>query len=155
MFVIIGGEVEIQILSELKNVYISVVQLKTLSVLTYSPPNPTESRGRIFILYTGQHYDAIVGDDEQKLFCNPPPLEEKCDRHESEAIACARQHKDAWEKQLLTRRRKRLKCCGCHAVLLNAEEFQAHCAEVEHDDDFCYECDEIEVTEMVDSPDDN
>ena len=36
-----------------------------------------------------------------------------------------------------------VRCGGCGAKFVDAAGFQAHCAEVEHDDDFCYECDDI------------
>lgn len=146
-----GGEVEIQILAEIKNVHISVVQLQTLGVLTYSPPNPQASKGRIYILYTGQHYDAIVAEGgDEKLFPNS-----EAGRIEVEAIKCAQAHKIAWDEQLRTRIRKKIKCTGCEAILDDSEAFQTHCLTVEHDDEFCYDCEEIQVTEQVDSPDED
>jgi hypothetical protein len=36
-----------------------------------------------------------------------------------------------------------LKCGGCGAICADTEAFQAHCSEVEHDDDFMFECDEV------------
>jgi rhodanese-related sulfurtransferase len=38
---------------------------------------------------------------------------------------------------------KQVKCRGCGAVMPDSE-FQAHCGEVEHDDDFMYDCDPID-----------
>jgi hypothetical protein len=32
---------------------------------------------------------------------------------------------------------------------MKQDEFQTHCAEVEHSDDFDYACDEVEVEELV------
>jgi len=43
------------------------------------------------------------------------------------------------------RRAKKLKCGGCGALLNDSEAFAAHCGEVEHDDDFTYDCSEVEV----------
>jgi hypothetical protein len=73
------------------------------------------------------------------------------DSKDEAAIACARTHKQAWEDDLRTRLRKRIKCLGCGCVVKDAEAFQQHCEDVEHDDDFCYECEEdiVTVTEMV------
>ena len=38
---------------------------------------------------------------------------------------------------------KRLKCGGCGAVLADTAAFQEHCGEVEHGDDFMYDCEEV------------
>ena len=44
---------------------------------------------------------------------------------------------------------KKLKCDGCGAICDMGTEgkftFQAHCAEVEHDDDFMFTCQEVVV----------
>ena len=118
--------------------------------MTYSPRDSEHSVGRIYILYTGQHYDALLGDDNRTIFRN-----EDCDSTDTLAIACASQHKAAWDEKMRTRTRKRIKCSGCQAVLATATEFQEHCMSVEHDDDFCFECEDIEVTELVESPNDD
>jgi hypothetical protein len=53
------------------------------------------------------------------------------------------------DEELRTRRRKKIKCGGCGVLVDDAAAFQAHCRELEHDEDFCYDCTEVEVTEMV------
>merc|ERR1719215_2207013 len=53
--------------------------------------------------------------------------------------------KEEIERLSKQRRVKRLRCGGCGVLLEDAEAFQAHCGEVEHGDDFAYDCQEIEV----------
>ena len=36
-----------------------------------------------------------------------------------------------------------ISCCGCGAKLVDSDAFQAHCGEVEHGDDFAFECEDI------------
>ena len=43
------------------------------------------------------------------------------------------------------RRVKRIKCGGCGVLLDDSTAFQEHCMEVEHDDDFAFDCEEVEV----------
>ena len=174
-----GGETEILILAELKNVVITVVPLDSLVPLSYSPPESKRPHiGTIFILYTGQHYDAMIHRDEKGdtfIFSTPSALAgadeaspitevsataaEVPTTVEAAAIACAREHREAWERQLRLRKRKRIKCLGCGSLLLNAEAFQVHCtdaeAEAKHGQDFMFDCEDVEITEMVDSPDDD
>jgi len=58
-----GGETEICILSEHFNVEITVVIMgDNATSITYGKIHPS-GNGRIFLLYTGSHYDAIVGID--------------------------------------------------------------------------------------------
>mmetsp|Transcript_18251 Transcript_18251/g.34139 ORF Transcript_18251/g.34139 Transcript_18251/m.34139 type:complete len:217 (+) Transcript_18251:70-720(+) len=146
-----GGEIEILILAEIWSIQVSVVQIETLTILTYSPPEHIPSRGRIYLLYTGQHYDVLIDADSVRsnyLF----PTD---DSYDSAALECAGVHKQEWEDALRTRKRKRIKCVGCGVVVVDTDAFQRHCEEVDHDDDFCYDCEEIEVVEMVATPDDD
>lgn len=99
-----GGEVEIMILAELNGVQISVIHLDSLTLLTYSPSNP-QACGRIYLLYTGQHYDALLGDRGTRVFSSPV---------DAAALACATRYKQAWDAELRTRIRKRIKCLGKH-----------------------------------------
>ena len=73
--------------------------------------------------------------------------------HESEgaAIAFGELVKEKRDRELKTRRRKKIKCGGCGAICSNGTEFQSHCMKIEHDEDFGYECEEIEVTELVEN----
>ena len=140
-----GGEVEILILSELNNIQISVLQMETLSTLTYSPPNVTGNVLRIFLLYTGQHYDALMDEQNKKYVFELDDIE----MVEMLALTCAESYKTAWDEELRTRKRKRIRCLGCKAILNNAQQFQEHCGTVEHSDDFAYDCEDIEVLEYV------
>lgn len=147
-----GGEIEILIISELKDVQISVVQIDSLNVLTYSPPSSLLSQRRIYILYTGQHYDALMVDGCTIFDANNAT---EIGKREELAVECARSHRKAWEEMLRTRTRKRIRCLGCQAVVVDAAAFQAHCMEVEHADDFCFDCEDIEVVEKVENPTDD
>jgi len=87
-----GGENEICILCEHFNVEIQVICMgENSSSLTYGETNDTHRvrTGRIFLLYSGQHYDALVGHERDqaggritKMF--PVGISEMC----SLAIAC-------------------------------------------------------------------
>jgi hypothetical protein len=87
-----GGENEICILCEHFNVEIQVICMaENSSSLTYGETHDTHRvrTGRIFLLYSGQHYDALVGHERDqaggritKMF--PVGISEMC----SLAIAC-------------------------------------------------------------------
>merc|ERR1711970_1697938 len=100
----------------------------------------------VFLLYTGQHYDPLVPIGEGQ-----PRLLRVAARGECEAALCdaavaiARQHVADSARRASERRVKRIKCAGCGALLASSAAFQAHCAEVEHDEDFMYDCDEVEL----------
>lgn len=116
--------------------------------------NNIEPQNVIFLLYTGQHYDAIIQEsDFKKLFT--VTNEEEINHLESLAIECCRIEKENLEKELKTRIRKKIKCCGCGILLENGNEFQIHCETFEHNDDFCYECEEVNITEMVENINDD
>mmetsp|Transcript_530 Transcript_530/g.598 ORF Transcript_530/g.598 Transcript_530/m.598 type:complete len:222 (+) Transcript_530:159-824(+) len=148
-----GGENEILILAELFDIQISVIQIETLSILTYSPPNVTENVNtkRIYILYTGQHYDAIIDEDNQQYMFESDDYAV----YDTLALSCAEDHKLAWEISLKTRSRKRIKCLECQALLKDIEDFKDHCNNTVHSDDFAYDCEDIEVLETVDNTDDD
>ena len=114
--------------------------------------------------YSGQHYDALVSavrgtavDEVDDTTC----LREFPDNFgmTTKETATAAGNKFATEQreksktELLSRVRKRIKCGGCGEVLLDARAFEAHCKGVEHEDDFAYDCEEIEVQETVPSVD--
>ena len=40
-----------------------------------------------------------------------------------------------------------LQCAGCGALVKDNDEFQQHCEDVEHDDDFMFMCEEVIVNE--------
>jgi hypothetical protein len=143
-----GGEVEILILCSHFNCRISVVSMESLSVLTYSPAEAANSEvlPNIYILYNGQHYDALISQAGQRIFYDKAL--------DDAAIAFAREEKRARDIMLRTRIRKKLRCI-CGAVVDNTAEFQAHCEQVEHGEDFGYECEEVEVKEMVENEGDD
>lgn len=101
-----GGETEILILCELNNIQISVIQLETLVILTYSPPVMTERVERIYILYTGKHYDAIMDRKKNRYKF----LFNDFEYSELSALTCARRHASKKE-----RKRIQKKFVGCLA----------------------------------------
>lgn len=161
-----GGENEILILSVLKKVQIVVIPLDSLVPLVYSP---SSYDGKIYLMYTGQHYDAfvqpLVGEGSGDIHIRTVfPVDSTSttnttttdtDEATVAAVTCAREHVNEWERQLRQRTRKRIKCLGCGSVMLNASDFQRHCGEVEHGDSFSYECEDIEVIEVVENPNDD
>ena len=110
------------------------------------------SKGRVYLLYTGQHYDPLVGAasentavaDEVRVF---PVGDTSSD---SMVLDCARLHAAVAAAKASQRRVKKIKCGGCGALLEDATAFQEHCGEIEHDDDFAYDCEEVDVVEEGD-----
>ena len=148
-----GGEIEIVILAQKFNVAISVVSLTTPpTVLTYgaAAAGENDEQERIFVLYNGQHYDALVqnlgeeGEPRRYIFSLAPEFDEA-------ALVLAYDEKLKRDVILRTRQRKKLRC-KCGAVVDDTAAFQTHCETVEHDDDFGYECEEILIKEMVEDP---
>ena len=147
-----GGEIEILILCDLCQVEISVVSIETTNTLTYSPTT-SECKGRIYVLYNGQHYDAMVSLDGESLFPLTDPI--ACGAHESHAKACAAELKAEFEKSLRRRVRQRIKCLGCDAIVADGKAFEEHCNVIEHAEDFAYDCENVEVEETVLNADDD
>jgi hypothetical protein len=92
-----GGETEIIILCELNDIQISVIQIEaSVGILTYSPSKMTDRVKRIYILYTGEHYDAII--NRQNNRCSS--IISKDFRYtEKLALACGQRHKKELEKE--------------------------------------------------------
>ena len=141
-----GGESEIIVLAEKYGVEIAVLSCEMMRVLVYGQgPSATH---RVYLLYTGQHYDALVGADSVDTRVAD---ETRCfpiggsPRAEAAMLEVARAHNEAAALRAKQRRVKRIKCGGCRALLHQLAAFQDHCGEVEHDDDFCYDCEEVEV----------
>jgi len=142
-----GGEPEIVALSEHYKVELAVVSCEMMSTIVYGEG---ASGGRIYILYTGSHYDPLVAgaspdiprSDERKIQPSGPSAE-----LEASALAIAKQQVEDAARRASQKRVKKIKCGGCGALLDTPEAFQAHCLDetVMHDDDFSYECEEIEV----------
>ena len=160
-----GGEIEIIILSEKYNKKINVVDCQVGSkseVLSYGPES---AKSNIFIVYSGRHYDALVKNQRLDDMiddgnCIRSFSIDECNKEDetginNQARIFAKLEREKENINLLTRIRKRIKCGGCGSILKDAAEFQEHCGEVEHDDDFAYDCEEIEVTETVEDAGDD
>lgn len=141
-----GGGNEIAILSQELNVKIAVmscIPFTTACLLARYEPNAGSVGiiGTVYLLYNGQHYDAMVGEDDQRIFAGDAATD-------AEALACARQIKEDRELDLRTRVRKRLKC-SCGAICDTADAWQVHCNVHADDSDFDWLCEEITVNEVV------
>lgn len=141
-----GGENEILCLAKHYCVEVAVVCCESMHVLTYGSDLPLCS-ARIYLLYTGQHYDPIVsGNAADVAVEQEQKRQKKGDKSlESGALKIAKRHVEEAAKKAKQRRAKKIKCGGCGALLSDAEAFASHCGEVEHDDDFAYDCEEVEV----------
>merc|ERR1712046_259172 len=109
--------------------------MEALFVLVYGEGNPAYN-GRVYILYTGTHYDALVGvSDGQESDTQAEvrffPLGDEAGKAMALEVAAVEQAEA--EKRAKERRRKVLKCDGCGAICEDTDAFQEHCAEVEHD----------------------
>lgn len=141
-----GGENEIISLAKHYGLEVAVVCCESMQVLCYGSDLPACS-ARIYILYTGQHYDPIVSGAAADI-----AVEQEQKKHkkgdmslEAKALELARRHVAEAAKKAKQRRAKKIKCGGCGALLSDAEAFATHCGEVDHDDDFAYDCEEVEV----------
>ena len=140
-----GGENEIIILSAKFGVEVAVTSSQSLRSLVY---NEGAEGGRINLLYTGQHYDPLVqlssgeddGDEVRVL-----PKGEPAASFTAAAVGIAKGVAEAQARRLKEIRKKMIKCGGCGALLDGSSAFQEHCGEVEHDDEFGYDCTEVEV----------
>lgn len=141
-----GGENEVNVLAKHYGVEVAVVNCESLRVLCYGSDHPGCSH-RVYILYTGQHYDAIVGgssvdvstaDQTHRFPKGDVTLEASC-------LELARAHNVEAARKASERRAKRIKCLGCGTLCTDNEDFAKHCGEVEHGDDFAYECEEVEI----------
>lgn len=148
-----GGENEILTLARHYGVEVAVVCCDSLSVLCYGSDSETCAE-RVYLLYTGQHYDPLV-----TAFTEDADPEEECRRFpkgdpslERVMLAVARAHNEEAARRAAERRVKRLKCKGCGAFLKDADAFAAHCGEVEHDEDFAFECTEVDLVLTLGEP---
>lgn len=141
-----GGETELSILAVHFNVEVVVVPMHAPGTLLRYNNNNTV-KGRIYVLYTGQHYDCLVGKKEDGT---EERILEQSEEWDKLATVAAEEALNKWEEKQRQRVRKALKCQGCGAICDGNSEFQKHCEEVEHDDDFMFMCDEIEIVEDKD-----
>lgn len=140
-----GGEPEVLMLAEHYHVELVLASCETLRCATYAAP---AAASRVYVMYTGQHYDPLVvpgvGDGASEEL-RKLPLDVPSDELEASAVEIAREHNAETERRRKERRVRRLRCGGCGVVVADNAAFQAHCGEVEHDDDFTYECEQVDV----------
>jgi hypothetical protein len=150
-----GGEVEILILADFLQLKICVVSIESQTILSYAPEaivDTNKRKRKIFILYNGQHYDAIVGPGGE---CQFDDLDGEAAQHiDTLAVSLATEEKRRRDVELRTRQRKKIRC-SCGVVLENADAFRIHAEEVDHGDEWGYECEDILVEETVANPTDD
>ena len=69
--------------------------------------------------------------------------ERASDAFEAAARDIAVRHREKVARRDASEKIYRIRCCGCGAKLVDSDAFQAHCGEVEHGDDFAFECEDI------------
>ena len=139
-----GGEPEVLMLAGHFGVEIVVCSCESLSFLRYAAEDGNGARkGTCYLLYTGQHYDPLIGADGTLIF--PPGGAHDASALEASALALAKEHNETAARRAQEKRVNRLKCSGCGALCDDAAAFQEHCTTVEHDDDFTYDCEQVEV----------
>lgn len=118
-----GGEIEISILSTALAVQIAVISIESGSILIYGKPKAEGADKRIYLLYDGIHYDAVVQQikaSERKTF---PPfdniLDNKDDSVTKKAEALAKELKE--RKKFVNLHKNALKCYDCQAILVNGQ----------------------------------
>lgn len=146
-----GGENEIFILAAHFGVEVVVVSCESLTTLCYNggDDGSDSKKHRVYILYTGQHYDPLVGGtrSEEGMLSTANETRRFSVGYAdvASALAIARQHNTETARKAKQRRVNRIKCGGCGTLLDDAPAFQAHCMEIEHDDDFAFDCEQVEV----------
>jgi len=143
-----GGEIELSILAAHYQVELCIVSMEAFYILPFA----LGTKGRCYLLYTGQHYDPLVGvasedapvDDEIKLFADKVGDGASLDPL---ALDCARIHAVLAAQKASRRTVTKIRCGGCGVMCDDSAAFQEHCGEVEHGEDFCYDCTTEEVTE--------
>ena len=146
-----GGEPEVLMLAEHFETELVIVSCESLSLLRYAEGG---KNGTAYLLYTGQHYDplpnaAMPSDAPCRAFAagggGSGGGTASVVVRDKAAIALAQQHNLDAARRAKERRVQRLKCSGCDALCDDAAAFQAHCGEVEHGEDFAYDCEQVEV----------
>ena len=129
-----GGEHEIIALANHFRRRVCVVSAD--ATLNYGSSGPT-----IYILYTGTHYDPLVGLRDGAE--TPQFLDGAGAAFEAAARDIAVRHREKVARRDASEKIYRIRCCGCGTKLVDSDAFQAHCGEVEHGDDFAFECEDI------------
>ena len=144
-----GGEIELIILAQKLQVEVSVINMTSQNIITYG--TETASKGRVHLLYTGQHYDPIVSVTEdgktEKILPASIGTAGSSEAGADDLKALAKEANDDAQRRKRQRIVKKIKCTDCGAVLDNASAFQAHCMdeEIDHSEDFAYECEEVTI----------
>jgi hypothetical protein len=84
------------------------------------------TRGRVHLLYTGQHYDPLVMEKGEGEDCCLQPVGEPTSLFLEGAVAIAQGVKEAQARRLKEIRKKMIKCSGCGALCDGPPAFQAH-----------------------------
>ena len=124
-----GGENEICFLCDKFNVEIQVVMMGvSSSSLTYG--TAPGRRGRVYLLYTGQHYDALVGGDNPEVMPDAEtrvfPSGEACEAFDKQVVLAANEHYIEDAKKAAMCVKKMLKCGGCGALLAGQCDCELH-----------------------------
>lgn len=115
-----GGENEILILARHFNVEIKVVSCESLTVLSYnSEIQEKKLIGKLYLLYTGQHYDPIVGINQggEKILLFPENYAAQ-ETVEREALVIAADVQKERKKAMEGQHAKKLKCLGKSLIKL-------------------------------------
>lgn len=137
-----GGGNELAILAKYLNINIVVVACiinqPCIILAQYSPDK--DPKQFIHLLYTGQHYDALISTENERIFT---------EAQTQSVLFLAQVIRDKRELELKTRKRTKLKC-SCGVLCDNKELWKIHITEEHmHDEDFDYLCEEIEEVEIV------
>ena len=138
-----GGGNELAILSkyyEINIVIISCIVDQPCIVLGIYSPAEKKSNQFIHLLYNGQHYDALVSIDDERIFD---------DDRSTGCLELAKIIKEDREKELKTRKRTKLKC-ECGSICDSNDDWKNHISDMHiNDEEFNYLCETIELTEIV------
>jgi len=119
-----GGFVDLIVLSECFQTQISVVSLDGLA-WTHYPDDANLYERRVYLLYNGVHYDAIVGTSGGNELRSFSPHDETL---QAKVIALATEMQAALASQTL----KVYECEECKAAFLNPAEAAVHCFDSGH-----------------------
>ena len=124
-----GGEIEMSILSKKLRVEIVAVDVQTSVLYKYDGnPEDADVSQRIYVIYDGIHYDAVVTGEGQRIFF--PALEEDGKSSEAGCLVLARQLKE--ERQFTDMTGFDLKCLVCSKPLVGQKGAQEHAKETGH-----------------------
>ena len=97
-----GGEPEVSKLSEIFDVEITIAACDAMQVLRYGGG---QGRKVVYMLYTGQHYDPLIGPPPEHRRLFPPAAErpKEAAAREDAALRIAAEHNEARDKAALER----------------------------------------------------